>query len=142
MSYDRLTDYAPALLEALRGLLKATEERDTAPGFASAGNYSRALDQARAAIIDATRVEVIECTIGQHFATLVEYGDTEGLTGREVRDFQAFEQSMRDNAPEGYIFGHWSIDTDDADEFAECEVTGLRGGCFRFDAVYFLKGHA
>lgn len=141
MSYDRLTDHAPALLEALRGLHLAVTMRPSGTGGLSQAERA-ALDQARAAIIDATRVEVIECTIGQHFATLVEYGDTEGLTGREVRAFQAFEQSMRDNPPEGYEFTHWSIDTDDADEFAECEVTGLRGGCFRFDAVYFLKGHA
>lgn len=85
------------------------------------------------------RVELIAYTIGQQFATFVEYGDRDTLSADEVQDFEELERSARDNPPEGYTFGHWAIDTDEADEFARCEATGLHGACYRFDAVYFHK---
>lgn len=50
----RLIAAAPALLEALQTLLQAAHDREFVPGFASAGNYVRAVDQARAAIAAAT----------------------------------------------------------------------------------------
>jgi hypothetical protein len=50
----RLMAAAPAMLDALRGLIGAIEQRDTNPGFASAGNYVRALESARSAIAKAT----------------------------------------------------------------------------------------
>ena len=85
------------------------------------------------------RVRVIPYTIGAQFAPYVTYGDCDDMDSDELEDFDDLEQAARDNAPEGYTFAHWSIDTDDLDEFARCEATGLHGACYRFDAVYFHK---
>ena len=85
------------------------------------------------------RVRVIPYTIGEQFASYVTYGDYDNLYYDEIEDFNDLERAARDNAPEGYTFSHWSIDTDNRDEFARCEATGLRGLCYRFDAVYFHK---
>ncbi len=85
------------------------------------------------------RVELIAYTLGTQFAALVANGDDSHLTADEVQDFDELERSARDNPPEGYTFSHWAIEIDDRDEFAECEATGLRGECCRFEAVYFHK---
>jgi hypothetical protein len=45
---------APDLLAALQNLITAEENREKFPGFASAGNFVRAKEQARAAIALAT----------------------------------------------------------------------------------------
>jgi hypothetical protein len=88
----------------------------------------------------ARRVCVISYTLGEHFAPLVEYGDEEGLTPEELEDFAHLDRAARRETPDGCTFAHWSINTDDRDEFAQCEATGLRGACLRFDAVYFHPG--
>ena len=83
------------------------------------------------------RIETIPYTIGTQFAALIANGDATGLTGDEDDSFSAFETAARLDAPHGYAFSHWAIDTDDYDEFARCEITGLHGACYRVDAVYF-----
>jgi hypothetical protein len=50
----RLMAAAPDLLAALQNLITAEENREKFPGFASAGNFVRAKEQARAAIARAT----------------------------------------------------------------------------------------
>jgi hypothetical protein len=50
----RLMAAAPDLLAALQNLITAEENRDKFPGFASADNFVRAKDQARAAIARVT----------------------------------------------------------------------------------------
>lgn len=85
----------------------------------------------------ARRVEVISYQLGEHFAQLVEYGDTEGLDAGEIEDFNHLERAARREVVNGCTFSHWAIDADDREEFAECEATGMRGACVRFDAVYF-----
>jgi hypothetical protein len=84
-------------------------------------------------------VQFIPYTLGTQFATYVEYGDIDSLTAEEKRLFDELEQSSRIDAPEGYQFAHWSIQTDQYDEFAKCEATDLMGNCYQFDAVYFEK---
>lgn len=86
------------------------------------------------------RVSVISYTLGEHFAPLVEYGEEEGLTPEELEDFAHLDRAAREETPDGCTFSHWSIDTDSREEFAQCEATGLRGVCLRFDAVYFHPG--
>ena len=81
-------------------------------------------------------VQFIPYTIGTQFATYVEYGDIDSLTAEEKRLFDELEQSSRIDAPEGYQFAHWSIQTDQYDEFAKCEATGLMGACTEVQAVY------
>ena len=83
------------------------------------------------------RVEVISYQLGEHFAPFVEYGDTEGLTTGEIEDFNHLDRAARREVVDGCTFSHWAIDADDREEFAQCEATGLRGACLRFDAVYF-----
>ena len=85
------------------------------------------------------RVETQPYTIGAHFAALVANGDATGLTDEEEALFADLERDARDSAPDGYTFSHWAVDTDDRDEFARCDATGLRGECYRFDAIYFHK---
>ena len=85
------------------------------------------------------KTEFISYTIGEQFAVYVEYGDAEHLGHGEAHDFDDLERAARDNAPEGYHFAHWSINTDNRDEFARCEATGLHGACYQLTAVYFEK---
>ena len=87
------------------------------------------------------KTEIISYTLGTQFAVYVEYGETDHLADYEQIQFDDLEQSARDNAPEGYRFAHWSIQTDNFDEFSRCEATDLRGNCYQFDAVYFEKTH-
>lgn len=54
MANARLIAAAPDLLAALQTLMRADYERNTFPGFASAGNFVRATEAARAAIAKAT----------------------------------------------------------------------------------------
>lgn len=83
------------------------------------------------------RVLTISYDVGVQFAALIANGDATGLTGDEDDAFSAFETEARINPPDGYTFSHWSIDTDARDEFALCDVTGLRGECYVVEAVYF-----
>ena len=48
----RLIAKAPDLRDALQNLLTAIHNRENNPGFASAGNYVRALERARALLED------------------------------------------------------------------------------------------
>lgn len=83
------------------------------------------------------RVETISYTVGSQFAALIANGDATGLTGDEDDAFSIFETEARLSPPDGYTFSHWSIDTDSRDEFARCDVTGLRGECYAVEAIYF-----
>lgn len=85
------------------------------------------------------KIEFIPYTIGTQFTCYAEYGDFDDLSDKEMRQFDNLEQSSRIDAPEGYYFAHWSINTDQYDEFAKCEATGLMGSCYQFDAVYFAN---
>jgi hypothetical protein len=51
-SNARLFTKAPDLRDALQNLLTAIHHRENNPGFASAGNYVRALERARALLED------------------------------------------------------------------------------------------
>jgi hypothetical protein len=84
-------------------------------------------------------VQFIPYTLGTQFATYVANGDFDHLTDKEKRQFDDLEQFSRLDAPNGYYFAHWSIQTDQYDEFAKCEATDLMGNCYQFDAVYFEK---
>ncbi len=83
------------------------------------------------------RIKTVSYTIGAQFAASIANADSTGLTDDEAHGFDSFERAVIGAAPEGYTFSHWSIDTDDHDEFACCEVTELRGACYRVDAIYF-----
>ena len=83
------------------------------------------------------KTEIIPYTLGIQFVFYVAYGDLDGITDQEKRLFDELEQSSRIDAPEGYEFSHWSINTDKCDEFTKCEATDLMGTCYQFDAVYF-----
>lgn len=85
------------------------------------------------------KYEIISYTLGTQFATYVAYYDFDELTHEEKRQFDELEQSARLNAPDGYYFAHWDINTDEYDEFARCEATGLMGNCYQFNAVYFAN---
>jgi len=71
----------------------------------------------------------------EQFATYVAYGETDHLEDGEVDQFRVIDLEARDAAPIGFHFGHWDV-TDDREEFARCEVTGLWGACLNFNAVY------
>ncbi len=85
------------------------------------------------------KYETISYTLGTQFATYVAYYDFDELTNEEKRQFDELEQSSRLDAPKGYYFAHWDINTDEYDEFARCEATDLRGHCYQFNAVYFAN---
>jgi hypothetical protein len=80
---------------------------------------------------------IISYTLGTQYVCYVAYGDLEGITDQELRLFENLEQSSRIDAPTGYHFSHWEIQTDKYDEFTRCEATDLMGSCCQFDAVYF-----
>ena len=80
---------------------------------------------------------IISYTIGTQYVTYVAFGEHDGITDQEKRLFDELEQSSHLDAPDGYKFSHWAIQADEYDEFARCEVTGLMGNCYQFDAVYF-----
>jgi hypothetical protein len=80
---------------------------------------------------------IISYTIGTQYDTYVAFGEHDGITDQEKRLFDELEQSSRIDAPKGFSFAHWSVQTDNYDEFAKCEATGLMGACCQFDAVYF-----
>jgi hypothetical protein len=85
------------------------------------------------------KTEIISYTLGTQFACYVWYGDLEGITDQERRLFDDLEQSSRIDAPDGYHFSHWAVQTTQYDEFTRCEATDLMGSCYQFDAVYFAN---
>jgi hypothetical protein len=83
------------------------------------------------------KTDVITYTMGADFAAYVANGDASHLTDQEIGDFDMIDQQAHDQAPAGFHFGHWSIDTENYHEFARCEATDTLGACYQFDAVYF-----
>ena len=70
--------------------------------------------------------EKYEYIIGSHFLPSIFNGDDTGLEQEEIDDLAAFCSRAETGD------GHWSGgDEDDHLEFAECDVTGLRGDCYR-----------
>ena len=61
-------------------------------------------------------------TIASHFASAIENGDYSGLEEGEEEALEAF----LDTLPRGYHTWQWS---DDGEEFATDEVTGLKASC-------------
>ncbi len=82
-----------------------------------------------------TKTLTIDFTIGDHFMAYIAYGETDHLETEEVEIFEAFEAGARALPKNGYEFMHWSI-SDNRDEFAKCEATGLMGACTEVQAVY------
>jgi hypothetical protein len=61
-------------------------------------------------------------TIASHFVTAIEYGDYSGLEEGEEEALEAF----LDTLPRGFHTWQWS---DNGEEFATDEVTGLKASC-------------
>lgn len=61
--------------------------------------------------------------IGSHFVCAIEYDDESGLTDEESRQLSEFLETL----PRGA--GHWSWS--EGEEFARCDISGLRGDCTR-----------
>jgi hypothetical protein len=60
-----------------------------------------------------------EAVIGQHFAVPLEYGDVTGLSDEEERLLRRWVAA----------YPNASFVWCGEDEFAQCEITGLRGAC-------------
>lgn len=73
--------------------------------------------------------------LGQQFIPYIVNGDVDGVTGAEVRDFEAYAEWIRGQAPAGFVFSHWDCEGETL-EFAECEITGLHGPCVDVLAVF------
>ena len=74
--------------------------------------------------------------IGSHFLPYLINGDCSGLEDEESVELDGFENGIRQyDRPEGYRFGHWDI-TEETNEFAECEITGLMGNTTKVVAVW------
>lgn len=86
-------------------------------------------------------IHTADYTLGEQFATYVAYGDVDTLSTGEEDSFIELEARARDAAPTDYTFSHWSIG-DDANEFTQCEATGLMGRCLTFTAVYTKENQA
>jgi hypothetical protein len=66
--------------------------------------------------------------IGSHFLSALINADQSGLTDKEARDFSAWEADARAVARRaGYTVGHWDADTDNAQEFARCDISHEMG---------------
>jgi len=77
---------------------------------------------------------IVPYTVGEQFVPLIAYGDAH-LSDDELSSWNLLEEQVRLDAVQGEKFMHWDI-TDAYDEFAACEVTGLRGRCVTVNAVY------
>lgn len=73
--------------------------------------------------------------LGGAFVPFIVNDDRDELTEEEIRDFDAYAEWIRDQAPEGFVFSHWDCDGETM-EFAECEVTGLHGPCVDVLAIF------
>ena len=67
------------------------------------------------------------------FACYNANGDHDDMTDEECRQWDDFVQSLPDDSrrPPNHVSA-----TDDHDEFALCEVTGVWGSCTTFEAVW------
>jgi hypothetical protein len=66
------------------------------------------------------RMELLrEAVIGQHFAVPLEYGDVTGLSDEEERLLRRWVAA----------YPNASFVWCGEDEFAQCEITGLKGAC-------------
>ena len=72
----------------------------------------------------------IEYTVGEWFACAIEYGDESGLRDDESAQLADFLECESPTHPH-----HWTLDTDRADEFAKCEITGAMGECITLICV-------
>ena len=84
------------------------------------------------------RVKTETFMVNEHFLSYAINGDATGLEDNEELEFDAFSLAPYTNPPTGYRFSHWDTE-DNREEFALCEVTGLRGACQPLTAVYFHK---
>lgn len=87
-------------------------------------------------------MQFITYKINAHLLSYLINGDASGLDKHDIRDADEWMDSVQASAPEGFAFGHLSADSDDLDEFARCEATGLMGPCFPVVAVYFSEATA
>jgi hypothetical protein len=78
--------------------------------------------------------ETIAYRIGEYFIPWIAYGEAD-LTDEETAAIEGLEAYAMDNAPGELSFSHWRV-TDDRDEFARCEATGIMGACVTIHAVY------
>jgi hypothetical protein len=67
-------------------------------------------------------IEYDTYTIASHFASAIENGDYSGLEDSEVEELEDFLNTL----PRGYHTWQWS---EDDEEFATDEVTGLKASC-------------
>lgn len=66
--------------------------------------------------------------IGTHFLSALIDGDYSGLAESDHAAISAWQDEV---ASQHGTDGHWATIDDTAEEFAECEVTGLRGATER-----------
>jgi len=72
--------------------------------------------------------------IGDYFIPWIVYGEAD-LTDEETAAIEGLEHYAMTETPGELSFSHWEV-TDDRDEFARCEATGLMGACVTIHAVY------
>ena len=69
--------------------------------------------------------------VGAYFLAAIINGDLSGLTDREASQLVTFEGRETD----GLKHFHWSYNTDHAQEFDTCEITGMRGNTVELHLV-------
>lgn len=78
------------------------------------------------------KFEKTEYLIGSQYLCSLFNGDDSGLEEKEAAEFWEWAERVQ-----GDTVGHWAGgDEETHEEFAECEVTGLRGDCHE---VYWMQ---
>jgi len=78
--------------------------------------------------------QTVTYQVGEYLIPWIFYGDAD-LTEEERNAIDGLEDYAMTEPPGDLSFSHWEI-TDDRDEFARCDATGLMGACVTIRAVY------
>jgi len=78
----------------------------------------------------------IDFTVATHFLSALINGDETGLDDDESAQLGDFMDFVMVSAPVGYQFAHFSYESDEEGNFAQCDICQMQADCATLTAMY------